>query len=354
MKINDIPNLRLSNQQISTKNFSRAADLVSWMGAMQAQDYEMVKWAVGLRVNNFTKNDFDKAINSGEIFRTHLLRPTWHLVSAEDIYWMIQLTADKIRKAQAARDKMIGMDANIFSTSKKLLQNVLTGQSLTTDELREIFIKEKIDIEGNRLYHHLMHAELDCLICNGVSKKGKHTYALFNERVKFRQEYSREEALKKIAEKYFLSHSPATLHDFIWWSGLKIKEASQALESIKQTLITFTIQDRVFWSTNNLTPQKKSGIYLLPAYDEYIISYTDRTNVLPASIHKSAISSNGVFRSVIVENGTVIGLWKRAARKDRIVISTELFKNTSKDVLSKLKKCASEYGIFLNKTVEIE
>lgn len=55
------------------------------MGAMQAQNYSMVKWAVGMRLKSATIQTVEKALRDGEILRTHVMRPTWHLVAAEDI-----------------------------------------------------------------------------------------------------------------------------------------------------------------------------------------------------------------------------------------------------------------------------
>jgi hypothetical protein len=86
MKTTDIAKARLFSQQISVHQFKNVKDLVGWMGAMQAQDYAMAKWAIGLRIPGIKKTDVDAAINRGEIIRTHVLRPTWHLVSADDIY----------------------------------------------------------------------------------------------------------------------------------------------------------------------------------------------------------------------------------------------------------------------------
>lgn len=76
----DIAMIRLTSQHIAGTRFMSAQEIVAWMGAMQAQDYEMVKWAIGVRLPNSTQHEIETAINNGEIIRTHLLRPTWHFV----------------------------------------------------------------------------------------------------------------------------------------------------------------------------------------------------------------------------------------------------------------------------------
>src|SRR5882672_11845156 len=91
----DIIKYRLHNQQLSITQLKQVSEVVQWMGAMQAQEYAMAKWAIGLRLKNATDALVEKAFNEGAILRTHVLRPTWHFVSPEDIRWLLMLTAPK-------------------------------------------------------------------------------------------------------------------------------------------------------------------------------------------------------------------------------------------------------------------
>ena len=88
----NIPNIRLLNQQLSNPLFREPKELVSWMGAMQAQNYSMVKWAVGMRLKSATIQAVEKALHEGEILRTHVMRPTWHYIPGKDIKWMTELS----------------------------------------------------------------------------------------------------------------------------------------------------------------------------------------------------------------------------------------------------------------------
>jgi len=87
MILTDITKLRLISQHIVGSKLKTVKEIVEWMGAMQAQDYAMAKWAIGVRLPGSTDRMIESAMNKGEILRTHLLRPTWHFVSANDIRW---------------------------------------------------------------------------------------------------------------------------------------------------------------------------------------------------------------------------------------------------------------------------
>jgi hypothetical protein len=97
----EIVKSRLINQQIAETKFISAQEIVAWMVAMQAQEYAMAKWAIGLRLPGLKDADVEKAFNDGAILRTHLMRPTWHFVTPSDIRWMLALTAPRVNAANA-------------------------------------------------------------------------------------------------------------------------------------------------------------------------------------------------------------------------------------------------------------
>ena len=153
---------RLASQQIAATNFKTPKDIVSWMGAMQAQDYYMAKWAIGIRLPGSTDEQIQTSLDKGEIIRTHLLRPTWHFVSPQDIYWMLELTAPQIKASAKSREKQLGLTEKIFTKSNNLIQKALSdGQHLTREDIMGELAKAKIATDNNRSSHLLMRAELE-------------------------------------------------------------------------------------------------------------------------------------------------------------------------------------------------
>ncbi len=204
------------------------------MGALQAQDFPMARWAVGLRLPGSDESKIIKALDDGKIIRTHVLRPTWHLVSSEDIYWMLQLTAPNIFRSMKSRHQTLGISNNILKKSNQLIEKLLeTDEFVTREEIIQQWRSNKIPTDENRAAHLLFSAELEGLICSGKIKNNRQTYSLLERRVKRKKTISREEALIKLAEKYFQSHSPASISDFIWWSGLTAKDARTAVELVR-------------------------------------------------------------------------------------------------------------------------
>jgi hypothetical protein len=354
MKLYNIANLRLISQQIARHTLKTPKNVVAWMGAMQAQDFAMVKWAIGVRLAHASDQEVETAINNAEILRTHLLRPTWHLVSADDIYWMLELTAAQIKATMKSRLLELGLSEEIIAKSNKIIENALSGgKYLTRQALVAEFEMSGIATGENRASHLLARAELDGLVCNGSIQAGRLTYALLEERIPKTKHLTRDEALGKLAKRYFTSRGPATLQDFAWWSGLAIGEAKRAFDMVKADFIAETIDDLAYWFSepSSLPKTEAETAFLLPAYDEFLISYKDRTASLPLQDYNKTVSSNGIFRPIIVENGQVIGIWNRSIKKETIKITTQFFKQPESITNTSIEKAFAEYRYFLTKKI---
>ena len=350
MNHNEIARLRLASQQISLPKLKTEKELVYWMGAVQAQDFPASKWALGLRLPGSTEKSVEAAIDSGEIIRTHVLRPTWHLVSAEDVYWVLKLSAPQIKTAARSRDRELGLTDNTISHCNNLFEKWLRdGNFLPREELVKRLADAGFSNDNNRISHILMRAEIEGIIGSGPTQAGKQTYALLMERVPVKKLLNREEAAVELARRYFTSHGPATLPDFVWWSGLPVKECRQAIEAIKQDFVAEIVDgETYFFHPDNSIPNiENKAIYILPAYDEFIISYKNRAATLTFENHLKTVSNNGFFRPAIVHNGQVIGVWKRTIKKEEVILETDYFGSPGKTIQKQVEKEFEKYVQFL-------
>lgn len=351
MNPKDIANIRLINQQITETKFTSAKEIVTWMGGMQAQDYAMVKWAIGVRLPNSTEKNIEEALNKGEIIRTHVLRPTWHIVSADDLRWMLTLTAPRIKTGMKSRLKQLGLTDAILDKSRKVIEKTLSdGNHARREELIPALNKAGINTDENRASHIFVAAELEGLICSGAEKNGKATFSLLDEWVPANQPIGRDDALASLARRYFTSHGPAGLDDFNWWSGLSVNDSKRALESVRSELLSETVEGITYWFTEHGS-KAKGATYLLPAFDEFIISYKDRSATITFENHKRAVSNNGMFHPTIDVNGETIGVWKRTIKKNKVDIQLNYFALPSRAIQKAIEGEAIRYGEFLGREI---
>ncbi|HEU5290451.1 MAG TPA: winged helix DNA-binding domain-containing protein [Cyclobacteriaceae bacterium] len=349
----DIIRIRLDNQQLSATNLQTPAEVVHWMGAMQAQEYAMAKWAIALRLKNVTESTIEKEFNDGAILRTHVMRPTWHFVAPEDIRWLLMLTAPRVHAANAYMARQVEIDKKLLTRTNNIIAKALEGgKFLTRTALEKILLKNKIKIDGPkpgqkgiRLAYIMMYAELEQLICSGPREGKQFTYALIDERVPAVKKISREEALAKFAQRYFTSRGPVTVQDFAYWSGLTVKDAIAGAASLDSKFIRETVngQEYIFLPPSNKKKITLDTSFLMPDYDEYGMSYKDRSILKSKKLqgHKASI----VFNRMVVINGLIEGTWQRTMSKNKVDVEivpfTTLSKSQKTTVASSVKRFQS-------------
>ncbi len=342
---------RLRNQYLVGRKFSEPREVVGWLGAIQAQDYLAAKWAIALRLKKSTDGDIEREFNDGAILRTHVLRPTWHFVLPEDIRWMLELSAPRIKKVLAHYDRRLGITAKLLYRCKSIFLKVLAGKKyLTRRELAQCLEKNKISARGQKLAHIIMHAELDALLCSGPRKEKQFTYALLEERVPKVKKLTRSEALEQLAIKYFRSHGPAQLKDFSWWSGLSMKDASFALELVGSKIQKEFLNGKTYWflKSKKVTAPKLLSAFLLSIYDEYAIAYRDRGDISQNRDIERMISMGNALTAVMILNGKVVGSWKKVVKNKSIEIKIKPFRKLSKNELGAFHLEVARYKDFLS------
>jgi len=350
----NIAHQRLHNQLITQQTFEKPGDVVQWLGAVQAQDYAAAKWAVGLRLQGVTSDDIEQAFADGAILRTHVMRPTWHFVSPGDIRWLLALTAPRVHAANAYYYHTLGLDDAIFMRSNAALAKALQGgKQLTRLELVSVLKQVGVATENLGFLLILMHAELDGVVCSGARRGKQFTYALLDERVPQTRTLDHDEALAEFARRYFTSHGPATVQDFVWWSGLTVADARSGLAMVASELLHEVVGGQKYWFSASVPPAKELSqtACLLPNFDEYTVGYKDRSAIFDASHTEKFDLRGNVLNNILVLDGQVVGTWKRTLKKDAVIITPSLFIPLTIAETHAFAAAANRYAVFLEKSV---
>ncbi|MES2774316.1 MAG: winged helix DNA-binding domain-containing protein [Bacteroidota bacterium] len=347
MKPADIRSRRLLNQQLISSRFTTPAELVHWMAAMQAQEYAMSKWAIGLRLPGSTDADIEEAFNNGHILRTHLMRPTWHFVAPQDIRWLLQLTAPRVHQFNGFMYRKCGMDKKIFKRANDIFIKMLEGGThLTRDTLNEGLKKKKIITDGVGLSCIMMQAELDGIVCGGPRQGKQFTYALLEERVPAVKPFSREEALAALTSQYFKSRGPATLQDYATWCGLTITDAKKGMAMLGKEFEHYLMDGKEYVFSPMATPPEKKtqASFLMPDYDEYGMGYKDRSAIIdPDNTPKQMSRDNPIFNRMIIIDGQIAGTWQRVVKGKTVMVETFPFSPLNKTQSKELEKAVKRF-----------
>ena len=306
--------IRLLNQQLAAPQFSDPAQVVSHMGAIQAQEYRMMRWAVAMRMRKPSAQAFKAAFDDGRIIRLHLMRGTWQLVSADDYWWMLDLCAPKA--IAVTRGWMSSNRITIPEQEQRTIRDILAQTaadkgSVTKEDIVQALAERDIRMDAHRLSYHIRMAEMSGTLCSGDLLPMKATYALAANKVKPMAKIDRDEALMRFAHKYFQSRQPATLEDFVWWSGMNISDCRKGIALLDNTIHAVKWKGREFYLTDDCRTRgfRTGKCLLIPPYDEYLIGYKSRDIVLPTEHTHRAHNNSGIFQPIIAHDGIICGNW---------------------------------------------
>jgi hypothetical protein len=351
MTHSDITRLRLIHQQIAASRFQTPGQLAYWLGGMQAQEYPSLKWAFGIRLPGMTDASVEQAFADKQIIRSWPLRNTLHVVAAQDLRWMLDLTGPRMLAALKGRHRELGLDEFTMKHSQEIMTRAMEGgKQLSRKELTEVLEQNGIEINGMRLSHIIYQAGIGQLICFGPKRGVDFTYTLLDEWSPGGLRLDQETAVSELAKRYFLSHGPATLQDFVWWSGLTITQARSGLESVRPMLQEVAVDGQIYWMSREAdpSPSATSSVYLLPGFDEFIIAYKDRSASVNNDHTKHVVHSNGIFNPVILIDGRVAGTWRGSVKNKKLVLVWNPFRAFSGKEQEGIEQELERYKRFLN------
>jgi hypothetical protein len=91
----------------------------------------------------------------------------------------------------------------------------------------------------------------------------------------------------------------------------------------------------------------KPSAWLLPAFDEYLVGYRDRSAVIDPAYVKRVNAGGWILNPTIVVDGEVIGTWKRIMKRDGVAITRSLFRPLKKHEERVVSDAEERYADFV-------
>lgn len=355
MKTKDIINYRLINQAIIYSKFKKPSEVVAHFGAIQSQDYPAARWATTYRTKKPDSQLLDTAFNEGGILRTHVMRPTWHFVAPEDIKWMIDLTGPRLIRVNEYYAKSVGVSKDMIKKGINIAVKALEGgNAFTREELKEIMLQGGFKaIDGRMVGHTLFQGEIEGFFCSGPIKNKKMSHMLLAERAPQAKGLDRDEALAELTNRYFRSHGPAQLQDYVWWSGLTTSDAKKGIEI--NNFKNEEVEGKKYWFIEKAKIMSAEPFaYLLPNYDEYAVAYKDRSAIFPPHSKSFYRKFEPFLGNSVIVNGTGVGGWRKDIQKGITTITVVPFRPLLKQEIALIREAVEQYGKFQNIPVTLQ
>lgn len=346
---------RMHTLGLSGRPFPSPAAVVEGLLAVQAENHAQASWAVAARTPGITEAELARGFDDGEILRTHVLRPTWHYVRPDDIRWLVDVTAPRVRRTFVQLQRVLDLDDADLERSAEMIAGALSGGvQLTRDAVGERLRDGGLRAEGQRLGVMMANAELSGLVCSGAMRGGDHTYALLEERAPAARRMDRDEALAELVLRYFTGHGPATERDLAYWATLTLTDIRAGLAEVGDRLDRFDHDGRTYWHGRpppDDGPLSPRG-HLLQTLDEYHNGYQDSRYVLDVDgvVPRGRAATTGMA----LVDGQMVGGMRRTVRAGGVHFEVSLFRDIDGDEADALHAAADRYGAFLGLDATLE
>lgn len=353
-------NLLLRNRHHGMEQPADVAGVVTWLGAMQAQDLASGLWSFGVRLPGYTLGDVTAALERREALRTWPMRGTVHFVPPRDAHWMLDLMGSRALAGSAKRREFLGLSEQIADRAVDVLGTALAGGGrLTRSQCMAVLAEKGIEGVGQFGYHLLWYASQRGVLCIAPNIGNEQSFVLLDEWVPEPHRPDRDEGLATIALRYFRSHGPTTGQDFTGWTGLTATDAKRGIAAAGDRLTSVTVDGVEMYAEPALldttpSPMGSGEILALPGFDEYLLGYKDRSLML-ADEHKSAIipGNNGVFQATVVRDGRVVGTWKRSLTTTKVRIHVQSLVPLGQTDQARIEQAFDGYARFVDRTPEL-
>ena len=359
----DLLRMRLAAHSIEGPKASSPSAAVERMLAVQAQDFGAACWAVGLRTRKADRDDVLAALDAGTIVRSWPMRGTLHFVSPSDLRWMLAVTTERMIAGLASRHRQLELDTPDFVAARDIVTEALTGgRSLGRAELMALWEERGVATGGQRGYHLIYYLAQTGVLCWGPTHKTQQSLVLLDEWAPDQRSLEHDEALAEFFLRYLTGHGPATIKDFVWWTKGTVAGVKTALAVLGDAVTCVDVDGATYWMTSELAetapvsgrPPSRAAARLLPAFDEYLLGYQDRSLVLDQDRAAAVVpGGNGVFAPFLISRGRIVGTWRRREAAARVVVEAAPFTQLSTAQVTALTRSTREYGVFLGSTASL-
>lgn len=344
---------RLWTQGLAKPKFGTAGDVVTWLGAVQAQEYPGGSWTIGMRLPGSRTADIEAAVADKRVVRVFFMRGTIHFVPGADIRWMLPLVAGRVRRILHTTSKYnkAGLEEGDFLKAQDVLAKAMQGKPpLIRNEVKQAMIEAGIQTSNNGYMFLLQRAQIDGLVCYGAHRGKQQTFTLLDEWVPSAAILDREAGLAEFARRYFVSHGPATLHDYANWAGLPMADARAGLEANRAALREEIIDGRAYYAAPDAVdaplPEQPSA-HLLQMYDEFFLGYKDRSASIPAGYQERWSAQDPLYGAAIIIDGRMVGTWRRVLKSKTITYTFDFFEPVTGTRYDAVLDAARRYADFL-------
>ena len=355
--------LRTHHQGLMVQSASSdVSQVIRILCGLQSQELPSANLAIRARTHGITLEDVTQAREvEHSIVLTWSMRGTMHLIPSDDISWQLGLFGQhNIRKTER-RYRQLGLDEVVRQQALDYMPEILSKYgALTRAEFAEKLAEKGIPVEGQAIHHLVRFGALSGVLCFGAEREGDLTYVLIEDWLNTQtiRQLDDEESLAELTRRYLQAYAPATVKDFVSWSGLGVGQAKAGFKLLADDLVEMDIDGESAWmlneqyeQTDTLKPEQR--VRLLPRYDSYLLGHQSRAFMVEDEFAKQVHPGGGLIRTCVIVDGQAVASWQLVRKRDHVVIQLQPYAKLDAHLIHKIEAQVQDIGRFLNQEAQL-
>ena len=315
---------------------------------LQAQDLFAAVLGVRVRAPGSVLSDFESSrLANRSVIWTWLMRGTLHLVSVDDVEWLLGVLGPPLIAATAGRRRELGLDEATYAAGLRIIRDRLAnGGQATRGEIGRALTAAGLPAGYSIERHLLFRAALEGVICFGPDRGSapgeKPTFVMLGDWLQHApvlpsEDGARRRGLEVLVERYLAAYAPATLADFSAWSGLNMRDLHAGWDAAAARLLEIDVAGRPAWVPEprmaelDEPPPDVPLVRLLPAFDTYILGHKTR-DLIEDGAYASRIKGGGMLPAMVLLDGRIAGIWRTNRTGRRVAVAVEPFESFTQQI----------------------
>ncbi|GAB3124080.1 winged helix DNA-binding domain-containing protein [Streptomyces calidiresistens] len=304
----------LARQLLLTRADLSPRDAVAHLGGVQAQEPQEPFIGLWSRLRAFDPGALSDLLVGRRLVRTHLMRRTVHLVTAEDVLARRARHDAMLRQRTGGtyRRELAGVDPGELAAAGR--EVMADGEPRSMAELARAVAHRWPDVPHRALGEMLVSALIPMaqlpprgLWRTRAGVRNLPVAAWLGRDIDPPAPEGTDPVGEAMARGYLAAFGPAATADLRAWSGLAGLPA--AVAAIRDELVSFRdARGRVLWDLPDAPrpdPDTPAPVRFLPAFDNAILGYDDRTRIIDDADRRLSVDG----ARVVLVDGRVTATW---------------------------------------------
>jgi len=332
------------------------AEVCHDIGGVQAQVMSAAEQQLWTRRRASTRAEIHAALwKKRALVKTTSMRRTLHLLAASDFsLYMTALKSSSLATMDSHLARLGGGPKHAASMIRAVMDALADGPK-TQQELIAC-AKRAADPSMRKWLQYswsaLRPAIIEALIVYGPPRGNEVTFVRVDQWLPRARRIDDEDARRELARRFLSAFGPATVLDFMKWSGIRAAEARRTWASLEDELATVAVDDvspsvlrRDLAALAAHAPD--GSLRLLPHFDPFLLAHATKDHLIESRHYKRVYRNQGWITPVVLVDGRVAGIWSLATRGKAVAADVQMFAPVGRATRAAIERETAELAAFL-------